>query len=281
MRTLRGFLLRQSTLSDGTRLDADALCCVTGWKYMPPVKFLPEGIDRELGLPHALDNADLFTSEEVAKADSEIFTRFPRLQDQPVQNKKFKPLLDTEGLSSSDEITSDTPLTPWTLYRFMVPPSAQLLQTRDIAFAGVLLNFTTAIIAHVQALWINAYFNNQLPADVLPTLSTNKEDAHLNVNGKSIEDIRRETLLHSRFGRWRYPAGHGDRFPDFVFDALPYVDLLVDDLGLKVRRKKGWFAEILQPYSPADYRELVEEWLENVKRVESSEGCSADSGSYE
>ncbi|KAL2176937.1 uncharacterized protein P884DRAFT_278171 [Thermothelomyces heterothallicus CBS 202.75] len=33
-------------------LDADALCCVTSWKQVSPVEFLPEGIDKELGLPH-------------------------------------------------------------------------------------------------------------------------------------------------------------------------------------------------------------------------------------
>lgn len=47
-------------------------------------------------------------------------------------------------------------------------------------------------------------------------------------------------MLYARFGKWRYPAGHGEQFPDFVFDALPYVDLLVGDLGLSVHRKGGW-----------------------------------------
>ena len=72
-------------------------------------------------------------------------------RDQSAKNEKFRFLLDTEGLSTSEEITPDAPLTPWTLYRFMMPPSARLLQARDIAFAGVLLNFTTAIIAHVSS----------------------------------------------------------------------------------------------------------------------------------
>ena len=93
-----------------------------------------------------------------------------------------------------------------------------------------------------------------------------------------MENIRRKTSL--TFRPLALPAGHGDRFPDFAFDTLPYVDLLVDGPGLKVRRKKGWLAEIMQPFGPADYRELVEEWLEKVKRVESSEGCSADLRSY-
>ncbi|AEO61021.1 hypothetical protein MYCTH_2130164 [Thermothelomyces thermophilus ATCC 42464] len=51
---LTGLSARTVHLSDGTQLDADALCCVTGWKHMPPVEFLPEGglvlVDRR-GVP--------------------------------------------------------------------------------------------------------------------------------------------------------------------------------------------------------------------------------------
>lgn len=74
-----------------------------------------------------------------------------------------------------------------------------------------------------------------------------------------MEKLKYDTLLHSRFGKWRYPAGHGSQFPDFVFDAVPYFDLLLGDLGLKVHRKNGWFAEMTDPYGPADYRETVSE----------------------
>ncbi|KAI8692453.1 hypothetical protein NCS56_00002100 [Fusarium sp. Ph1] len=40
-------------LSDGTEFESDALLANTGWKHIPPMKFLPEGIEKELGLPHA------------------------------------------------------------------------------------------------------------------------------------------------------------------------------------------------------------------------------------
>ena len=265
-----GLSSRTVHLSDGTQLDTDALCCVTGWKHVPPVKFLPEGIDKELGLPHTPLESDLFTAEAVATADQEILSRFPRLQDQPIQNKNLKPLLATDGLTTTDAINPSTPLTPWTLYHFMVPPSARLLQTRDIAFAGVLLNFSTFLIAHAQAIWISAYFNDQLPASVLPPL-TPRPSSTANPDEKktkTIAEIRRETLLHARFGKWRYPAGHGAQFPDFVFDALPYVDLLVSDLGLKVHRKKGWLAEISEPYGPEDYKDLVAEFAASVEETQ-------------
>ncbi|KAL2022824.1 hypothetical protein VTK56DRAFT_4355 [Thermocarpiscus australiensis] len=262
-----GLSARTVHLSDGTRLSTDALCCVTGWKHVPPIKFLPEGIDKELGLPHAPNEGDLFTPEAVEEADHEILSRFPRLKNQPVKRKTMKPLLATKGLSTTEEISPSTPLTPWTLYRFMVPPSARFLQTRDIAFAGVLLNFSTFMVAHAQSVWISAYFNDQLPARVVPPLRPGSvhKDAGVIPKAKTVAQIRDETVLHARFGKWRYPAGHGAQFPDFVFDALPYVDLLVNDLGLKVHRKKGWLAEITEPYGPEDYKDLVAEFAAQVQ----------------
>ena len=263
-------------LSDGTQLDTDALCCVTGWKHVPPVKFLPEGIDRELGLPRKASDDDFFSPKQVHLADETILSRFPRLRDQPVQNKHLTPLLATKGITTTDAINPSTPLTPWTLYRFMVPPSERLLQTRDIAFAGMLLNFSTTLIAHAQGIWITAFFADQLPAAVLPPLAPRprrpnnsvtkqQEEEKETKKEKTMADVRRETRLHARFGRWRYPAGHGTQFPDFVFDALPYVDLLVSDLGLRVHRKKGWFAEATEPYGPEDYRGLGGEWVQAVE----------------
>jgi hypothetical protein len=61
----------------------------------------------------------------------------------------------------------------------------------------------------------------------------------------------------------RYPTGYGANLPDFVFDALPYIDLLLQDLGLKVNRKPGLWAEIFHPYSPRDFVGLVDEWVES------------------
>ena len=51
--------------------------------------------------------------------------------------------------------------------------------------------------------------------------------------------------------------------PDFVFDALPYMDLLLRDLGLKVNRKAGWFTDMTEAYSPRDFVGLVDEWVES------------------
>ncbi|KAI0120956.1 hypothetical protein BJ170DRAFT_153875 [Xylariales sp. AK1849] len=234
-------------LSNGTELDSDVLHCATGWKHLPPMKFLPEGIEKEIGIPYALSPGD--PTDLIEKADKEILAKFPRLRDQPVKNKHYIPLLESGGLSTTDKINPSTELTPYTLYRFMVPPSPSLLKHRDIAFAGAIMTFSTTTMAHLQGLWINAYIRNEVS---FPDWTS----------AEIMEKLRYEIVLFSRFGKWRYPAGRGSQLPDFVFDAVPYLDLLAADLGLRVHRKKGAFAEVLEPYGPEDYRNVVAEWME-------------------
>lgn len=243
-------------LSDGTSFETELLLCATGWKHVPPLKFLPEGIEKELGLPHVpSDDEPIWKPDLLHKADEEILRRFPRLRDQPKDNKKFVPLAQAKGLSTHvrDEVdpSNHTKLTPFTLYRFIVPPSPEFFATRDIAFAAFATNFSTVTSAHLQALWISAFFDG----DIL------MQDQDSDTQHDAMEALKYDTLLHSRFGRWRYPAGRGSQFPDFVFDAVPYFDLLLGDLGLEVHRKKGWFAEITDPYGPADYRDTLSEWV--------------------
>ncbi|KAI0171491.1 hypothetical protein BJ166DRAFT_562786 [Pestalotiopsis sp. NC0098] len=242
-------------LATGTKLQSDALCCVTGWKPLPPMKFLPQGIEKDLGIPHVLSSSDDLY-DLVPKADEEILARFPRLKDQPIRNKRYVPLLENKGVSTTDEINPSTELTPYMLYRFMIPANPRFLKHRDIAFAGMVMNFSTTIQAHIQALWITAYFRGELVS--FPDWT----------NAEAMDTLRYETVLFSRFGRWRYPGGQGTQKPDFVFDVLSYLDMLVADLGLTVHRKGGALAEALQPYGPSDYANVVAEWIERRNELE-------------
>lgn len=237
-------------LSDGTAIKTDILCAATGWKHVPPLKFLPEGLDAEIGLPHR-EEGEVAKATAAAEetADAELFARLPRLRDQPVANAKFAPLLSGPGLSSNDPSNPYAPLTPYRLWHFIAPASAPLLRARDLAFAGFVMNFSVPIQAHVQALWINAYLTGTLPG---------APDAW---SDEAVAAARQETVLHSRYLKWRYPGGHGASQPDFVFDALPYFDMLLKDMGLNIYKKGGWLAEATTPYGPEDYRGLMEEWL--------------------
>lgn len=249
-------------LSDGTSIETELLLCATGWKHVPPIRFLPEGIEKEIGMPHVPSGDEpIWEPELIRKVDEEILTRFPRLRDQPRSNHKFVPLAGAKGLSThvQDEVDPSDPsrLTPYTLYRFMVPPSPKFFVTRDIAFAGFATNFSNVISFHLQSLWISAFFDGHI------TVQEQDNETH----NEAMERLRYDTLLHSRFGKWRYPGGRGSHFPDFVFDAVPYFDLLLADLGLESHRKNGWFAEITDPYGPPDYRDVVSEWVSKTEAL--------------
>ncbi|KAJ5166098.1 uncharacterized protein N7482_004879 [Penicillium canariense] len=234
-------------LSTGEELKTTALICSTGWRATPNLTFLPEGIDRELGFPWSSDPLD---EEMVKAAGEEILRRFPRLRDQPTPNPKYKPL--------NDQAEAAVPH-PFRLVRFMVPLSQ--VKERSLAFMGIPMTINTTIIAQAQALWISAYLGNHLtPTAVEHCPAAVRAASDIKVEEDAELDLAWETALHSEFGKYRYPGGFGRRNPDFVFDAIPYMDLLLRDLGLPHERKPGLLAQCFNPYGTEDYKGLVEEW---------------------
>lgn len=157
------------------------------------------------------------------KADQDVLEMFPRLKNQP--KLRFTPK------------TTD----PLRLYRFMVP--SKYVFERNLAFAGAISSVSTATLACIQGHWIAAYLSNKL--DRMPS---------------SKEEITQEVMLHTQWGKWRYPCGYGASLPDFVFDGLPYANMLLRDLGLKINRKSSWWADLTSPYLPRDFAGLMEEW---------------------
>ena len=230
-----------STKEGDSTISVDALLCATGFQFIPSITFLTENgepIDTsEVGIPHHADS----DSDLVEEADQEILTRFPRLKDQPTLNPALKPFRDNTGATELNR--------SYVLYRFMVPPA--FINDRTIAFAGSLQTTCTALVAQSQALWLTAYFGQKLKVQL-------DDEAK----------VRREAMLHARFGRWRCPGGSGSLWPDFAFDTIPYVDLLLADLGLNRRRKGGILKECFEPYGMEDYLGLVEEWKKMIDERE-------------
>ncbi|RJE25980.1 Flavin-binding monooxygenase [Aspergillus sclerotialis] len=162
--------------------------------------------------------------DKLAKAaDDEILSRFPILKSQPPLRGERKPSM------------------PIRLYHFMVPPA--LWEDQTLAFAGMISSVSTSICASLQGLWISAYFDGKLDR------SPNEAQ------------VVQEAVINSQWGRWRYPCGYGGDVADFAFDAIPYFDVLLRDLGLKNHRKASPMAEITDPYKPWDYKDVVEEWI--------------------
>jgi hypothetical protein len=222
-------------LSDGSSLETEILVCATGWKYAPPFKFLPEKIQDRTGMFRPEDDP-----QTIARADKEIMERFPVLLDQPT----------CAGCDVIDEGGRAGQMS-YALYRGVVPPA--FVQSRNLAYAGVVMSTSTTLIAQVQALWIVAFLSGELDID---SNSQSKTDG---------DDIMYEAVLQSRFYRWRAPNGNGTKVPDMVFEVVPYIDNLLKDLKLNWCRKGGW-REWFVPYGLADYVGLVGEWASRRKK---------------
>lgn len=240
-------------LSSGKILETDAMICVTGWSHESAMKFIPASLEAELGLPVLSSTQPQRVQAEsdflTKRADEEILSKLPRLRDQPVGNPKLR------SRSANDPSNMNEKLSPLDLYRFMVPATAEMLITHDIAFAGHLMSLGTAIISQVQALWITAYLDGKIYPHNSSLSSTDKD--------QQVADMQYTARLHNRFGKWRYPHGWAGKIPDFVFDTLPYIDLLLGDMGVEHKRKGNWWRDATEAYGPEDYEGIVEEWVAN------------------
>jgi len=229
-------------LSNGSSLKADTFICCTGWKVVPPIQFLPERLASELGFPAISTEDDIL----MRKADYQILSQVPALRDGP---KRTLPV-------PTDPISAETKKSwkrskPYQLYRFMIPYEKRFLDHRNIAFIGAHLAINAVMVAQAQALWITAFFKEKIQ--------------HLDPSNIDYEGVRYETILHSEYEKIRHPpgaGGSGERCPDLVFDGIAYIDLLLNDLGLKIFRKETLWKEIFSRYVPADYQGIVEEWLQ-------------------
>lgn len=216
----------KAVLSSGVTLEADGMVCSTGWKKESPIKFT--GLDDVgLGLAQAMHETDKIKLN--AQADEDILTMFPILKNQP--QLRFQP-------KEAD---------PLRFYRFIVPSA--MMQSRNLAFAGMVSTVTTAICATSQAIWISAFL-----------------DGKLDRIAETPEEVTREIMLHTQWGKWRYPCGYGASLPDVVFEGVPYINMLMRDAGLETHRKKSLVKELFEPYTPRDFVGMLDEWTESHPR---------------
>ena len=259
-------------LDDGTSIKTDALICSTGWKYMCPIEFRPKEIHADLGIPsteYSNEQNEIWDTMN-AKADFEIFQRYPKLKE-GLKFGRDEPLLDEmtpQNGVSAKEILHRKVVTPWRLWRGIVPPS---LRIRDIAFVGNLHTIQSAVQAEICSLWAYGYMFGRLREPLMSiSQSSGPLKCRIEKSGRGREEQEKvlyDTALFNRFGMRRAPYGFGSRYPDMVFDGIPYFDLLLRDLGLQYWRKGwGWLGEVFGGnYWPADYTGLVQEWKESQK----------------
>jgi len=67
-------------------------------------------------------------------------------------------------------------------------------------------------------------------------------------------------MMHTQWGKWRYPCDYGASLPDFVSEGISYVDMLLKDVGIKNKRKPTFLQELYSPYTPRDYDGVLAEY---------------------
>ncbi|RAL15238.1 FAD/NAD(P)-binding domain-containing protein [Aspergillus homomorphus CBS 101889] len=242
-------------LRDEPSLDVDALVVSGGWQHWPTFKFLPAEVHEQMGFPRTQGARDA----QAERIDREILQSYHLLNNSIINKNAATAAEDSNPLPHRDDA-------PWRLYRFMVPPA--FIHDRSIGFAGFVATTLNTVCAQTQALWLTAYFSSTggSGGGGGSCIHGCSDAQPLPVGRGRADQIWRDTLVHSQFPQWRYPGSFGHRFPIAFYEGLPYVDLLLKDLGLRVRRKGGVLREWFEGYGPEDYCGIVEEWLQLSKR---------------
>ncbi|MCJ1435278.1 hypothetical protein MMC27_004650 [Xylographa pallens] len=261
--------------ADGEVVETDVLICSGGWRFDSGVLLGPEVKLSGWGVPSSKYSRGQKGDWEALneRADKEILERFPRLATGPVRDQESL-LLDPvdAGITKQGSPKEKEEYAPWRLWRGIAPPSQVVGDERNLVFLGMLFNITTVVRAEIASLWAHAYLHDLLKQP-LASLST-KDKAGLEIDCPGLEGdakaqqqatdrVMYDTALFNRFGKWRCAMGYGARVPDFVFDSVPFFDLLLGDLGLRSWRKGwGWVGEVFGgSYGQSDYKGLVDEWL--------------------
>jgi dimethylaniline monooxygenase (N-oxide forming) len=209
--------------STGEKIKCDALVVCTGWDVTYPM-FTPETAF-ELGLPIAKSNVPSENAERwndlYNEADTKILTRFPSLAHPPTPH------------------STKSSTFPNRLYRSLVPPSD--VSDRSIVFLGQVGSTQSFLVAEIQSLWAVAYLSNEFPHPKIPSLAAMEE----------------EVALRTAWRRRRYLSDGNS----MIYDQIAYQSLLLRDLGINDLRKGGGWKELLRPYSPKDYRGVIDELL--------------------
>ncbi|KAH0612343.1 uncharacterized protein H6S33_010395 [Morchella sextelata] len=216
-------------LSDGVELKPDAHVWATGWirNSSPLARNITMGL--YTGVPLPLPQIPAPAKEHWDKlegsADSLVLSTFPILGSPPPYNR----LQRTHS--------------PYRLYRLIAPPEMACRSDYALIHVGMVHTSATGMMAELQALWGVAYLDGKLD------LVEKKEEMDM------------ECAQANMWARRRY-MNLGEKCANLTFEFLPYFDTLLGDLGLNFERKGGGWREWFSTYTPADYKGVLEEYME-------------------
>ncbi|EHK27464.1 uncharacterized protein TRIVIDRAFT_124753, partial [Trichoderma virens Gv29-8] len=216
-------------LSNGETICCQALVFGTGWTSEDAL-FDP-ALGLNLGLPKPVVLEDEASKDHWQKlhsrADADLLSLFPILKDSP-------------GRRNADA------LTPYRLYRYMLPSSLAATNDRSLVFLGYLISIQTHILSEVSALWAICWLENIIELGVPKT----KEEIDYEIAKVNAFTLRKNLSQEPT-------AGSGIQH---------FVDLLMKDMGLKAKRKGGLgIKDTFVPYRSQDYLGIVDEVLQRSK----------------
>ncbi|KAF2678473.1 putative dimethylaniline monooxygenase [Lentithecium fluviatile CBS 122367] len=210
--------------TERTPIPTDVIIFATGWDTKTSYTHLDDATACSLGLPvpKSLQSAQYSSkwSDLDSTAEVRVLRRFPVLAHPPPHH------------------STPTSLTPFRLYRGMLPPS-----DHSIIFIGKVMLGNHFRTAEVQALWALAVFEG--------TLGLPSEEAMDRDIADTVAWCRKRYLGKGQLGNW------------FWFDMVPYTDTLLEQLGLgSHREQKGWRAlgDWWRPCFARDLRGLIQEY---------------------
>ncbi|KAK6499822.1 hypothetical protein TWF481_010180 [Arthrobotrys musiformis] len=221
------------TLASGAKLTTGAVVFATGFKTTIP--FIAEDLAVRIGLPSTnypeeyLEKWRLLEDE----ADKRAYKANPFLKSAP----KPPPYL-----------LSDPEAGKLRLYHHILPTDPEFLDG-SLAILGSFSAASTLQSAMIVSLWAAAYMFGKVE---LP----------------SQDEMEKIAAYQIRSHQIRNPGMIND-LPWVGFEFLAYSVMMLKELGLNPWRKKGWYSELIHPYTCQDYGDLAKEWVEKHGTVES------------
>ncbi|KAI1270608.1 hypothetical protein F5Y18DRAFT_434903 [Xylariaceae sp. FL1019] len=224
-------------LSSTESLEADYMIMCTGWgdhfemfdSEHKVMIGLPTG-GQKSDAPKGGDGIDW--ESHYSAADKIVDEKLPFLASHP--EVKYP-----QGLDPSLQRKSN-------LYRRCVPVSMAAKGDRSLAILGQIHTIQTPLVSEVQSLWAILYLLGEVD---VPDANT----------------MAKEVSLWNAWTRKRYLT-QGQKNPYSLFDFLPYIDGLFEDLKLNSRRKSNIVSELFSPYEAGDFNGFVDEYLQTRYR---------------
>ncbi|PTB62781.1 hypothetical protein BBK36DRAFT_1128308 [Trichoderma citrinoviride] len=216
-------------LSNGETIPCQALVFGTGWTPEDMLFEPAQGLSLGLRKPTALEDANStqYWKKLHERADQDILSLLPILKDSP-------------GPRTPD------PLTPYRLYRYMLPSSLAAANDRSLIFLGYLVSIQTHILSEVSALWAICWLENLVELGI----PKSKEDIDYEIAKVNAYSLRKNLSQEPS-------AGSGIQH---------FIDLLMKDMGLKAKRKGGLgVKDVFVPYRSQDYLGIVDDVLHRSK----------------